>query len=79
MDGILAALFAVLIIIVIADGMRMCVKALRAGEPLPTTEAPFEKSKLVAPAGLVPTRADREAERELVGAAAGPSRDDAGP
>jgi carbon starvation protein len=75
LDGILAALFAVLIIIVIADGMRMCVKAMRAGQPLPTTEAPFEKSRLVAPAGLVPTRA----ERELVGAAAGPSRDDAGP
>jgi len=72
LDGVLAALFAILIIIVIADGMRMCVKAMRAGQPLPTTEVPFEKSRLVAPAGLVPTRA----ERELVGAGVGSRGDD---
>jgi carbon starvation protein len=71
LDGILAALFAVLIIVVIADGLRMCVKALRAGEPLPTTEAPFEKSSIVAPAGLFPSAAEREAERELVRAGTG--------
>ncbi|GAA1033948.1 hypothetical protein GCM10009557_37240 [Virgisporangium ochraceum] len=67
LDGVLAALFAVLIIIVLADGLRMCVKAARAREPLPTTEAPFEQSTLDAPDGLIPTRA----ERELVKSSAG--------
>jgi carbon starvation protein len=41
------------------------VRALRAEEPLPTTETPFEESTLEAPAGLIPTAK----ERELVGAA----------
>jgi len=60
LDGVLAALFAVLIIIVIADGMRVCVRALRSDEPLPTTETPFEESTLEAPAGLIPTAKERE-------------------
>ena len=60
LDGILAALFALLIIIVLADGLRMCVKAARAREPLPTTEVPFEKSTLVAPDGLIPTAEERQ-------------------
>jgi carbon starvation protein len=66
LDGVLAALFAVLIIIVIADGARVCVKALRAREPLKTTEVPHTESTLVAPAGLIPTAKEREEERELV-------------
>ena len=39
-DGILAALFAILIIIVILDAARIWFKAIRAREPLPTTEVP---------------------------------------
>jgi carbon starvation protein len=59
-DGILAALFAVLIVIVILDSMRVWFKAIRAGGALPTTETPPVPSRLVAPAGLVPTREERE-------------------
>ncbi|MGP3964332.1 carbon starvation CstA family protein [Nonomuraea sp. 3N208] len=59
-DGILAALFAIMIIIVILDAARVWVKAIRTREPLPTTEAPFEESTLVAPSGLIPTREERE-------------------
>ncbi|RVX46922.1 carbon starvation protein [Nonomuraea polychroma] len=59
-DGILAALFALMIIIVILDAARVWVKAIRTREPLPTTEAPFEESKLLAPSGLIPTREERE-------------------
>ncbi|WP_188195474.1 carbon starvation CstA family protein [Nonomuraea sp. SYSU D8015] len=59
-DGILAALFAVMIIIVILDAARIWVKAIRAREPLPTTEAPFEESKLLAPSGLIATREEKE-------------------
>ncbi len=51
-DGVLAALFAVLIIIVILDASRIWVKAIRARKPLPTTEVEFVESKLVAPSGL---------------------------
>ncbi|GAA2664852.1 carbon starvation CstA family protein [Nonomuraea recticatena] len=58
-DGILAALFAILIIIVILDAIRVWVKAIRAKEPLPDTEAPFEESRLLAPAGLIATREER--------------------
>jgi len=60
-DGILAALFAVLIVIVILDAARVCVKALRSREPLPSTEVPAEPSRLWAPAGLFPTAEEREA------------------
>ena len=63
-DGVLAALFAVLIVIVILDAARVWVRALRTG-PLPTTERPFVPSRLVAPAGLFPTREERELEREF--------------
>lgn len=59
-DGVLAALFAVLIIVVIADAARVWTKAIRTREPLPSTEAPFEESKILAPAGLIATREEKE-------------------
>ncbi len=59
-DGVLSVLFASLIIIVILDASRIWIKAIRAREPLPTTEVPFEESKLWAPAGLFPTAEERE-------------------
>jgi carbon starvation protein len=64
-DGVLAAVFAILIIVVIANAAVVCVKALRSREPLPTTETPYEPSNLVAPAGLFATA---EEKRELAGA-----------
>jgi carbon starvation protein len=60
-DGILAALFAVLIVIVIADAARIWVRAIAARRPLPTTETPFVPSRLVAPAGLFPNAEERTA------------------
>jgi carbon starvation protein len=59
-DGVLAALFAVLIIVVILDAARIWITAIRSPEPLPTTEAPFEESKIVAPSGLIATREEKE-------------------
>jgi carbon starvation protein len=67
-DGVLAALFAVLIVVVLVDASRVWMKAIRAGRPLPTTEVPPEPSRLVAPAGLFPTADERAA---LAGAGAG--------
>jgi carbon starvation protein len=58
-DGILAALFAALIIIVILDASRIWIKAIRAREPLPSTETPAEPARIVAPAGLFWTDEDR--------------------
>src|SRR4051794_31221415 len=51
-DGILAAFFAILIVIVILDAARICVRAIRAREPLPSTEAPAVESQIRAPSGL---------------------------
>jgi carbon starvation protein len=62
-DGVLAALFAVLVILVIANAALVCWRAIRSREPLPTSEAEYVESHLVAPAGLFPTREER---RELV-------------
>jgi carbon starvation protein len=52
-DGILAALFAVLIIVVVLDASRIWVRAIRARGPLETTETPFVESELFAPAMTV--------------------------
>ncbi|WP_272948707.1 carbon starvation CstA family protein [Micromonospora endolithica] len=71
--GVLAAFFAVLIIVVVLDGARMCVRAIRDGRPLPTTEVPAVRSRLVAPSGLFPTAEER---RELVGASVGDAAPD---
>src|SRR3954451_10637413 len=62
-DGILAAFFAILVVIVIADAARICVKAIRSRELLPTTEVPAEESTLRAPSGLF----TREEEFEWAG------------
>jgi uncharacterized short protein YbdD (DUF466 family) len=59
-DGVLSALFAVLVIIVILDAFRIWVKALSAREPLPMMEAPVVPSQIVAPAGLWPTADERK-------------------
>ncbi|MEO3889664.1 carbon starvation CstA family protein [Nonomuraea sp. B5E05] len=58
-DGILAALFAILIIVVIVDALRVWIRVIRSGETLPTAEAPYEESKIFAPAGLIATREER--------------------
>jgi carbon starvation protein len=66
-DGILAALFAILIIIVILDATRISIKAIRSRDLLPSTEVPAEQSHLDAPSGLF-GRAD-EPELEAAGRA----------
>jgi carbon starvation protein len=61
-DGVLAALFAVLIVIVIVDAARIWVRVIRSRRAEPTTETPFVQSQIVAPAGLIPTARERELE-----------------
>ena len=67
-DGVLAALFAILIVIVILDAMRIWVKAIRAGG-LPTTEVPPVESHLHAPSGLFERSGRFDRAEEPVGAA----------
>jgi carbon starvation protein len=62
-DGLLAAFFAVLIIIVLASSAVVWVRAIRAGGSLPTTEVPYQRSRIVAPAGLWTTAKEK---RQLV-------------
>jgi carbon starvation protein len=77
-DGVLAALFALLIIVVILDAVRVWVQAIRAGQALPSTEAPFVESQLVAPAGLFPTADERAALAGAGGPAQGGPRERVG-
>lgn len=58
-DGVLCALFAVLIIVVLADALRTCVKAVRDPGSAKLSEVPWTESKIIAPAGLIATAEER--------------------
>ncbi|QOV99319.1 carbon starvation CstA family protein [Rhodococcus pyridinivorans] len=62
-QGTLSIVFAVLVLIVVAAGVVVCTKSVRAGG-MPTTETPDVPSKIFAPAGFVPTPAERELQKE---------------
>ncbi|MFY7069671.1 carbon starvation CstA family protein [Nocardiopsis changdeensis] len=65
-QGTLSVLFALLVVIILADSVRVWIKALRAPEgTLPITEIPYERSKTWAPDGLIPSREEREYARQL--------------
>ncbi|MEW2223151.1 carbon starvation CstA family protein [Streptomyces sp. NPDC006990] len=70
-DGVLSALFALLVIVVLADAARTCVRAVRDPEGTRMHEAPYRKSTLTAPAGLIATKEEKTELAEA--AAAGPS------
>ena len=68
-NGVLQAVFAVLVIIIVANAALIWVRAIRAGS-LPTTEVPHTESTIVAPSDFIATAeekqavADWEAERD---------------
>ncbi|MFJ7997965.1 carbon starvation CstA family protein [Streptomyces sp. NPDC096310] len=80
-DGVLSALFAVLILVVIADAGRVCFKAIRDPESVKLVEVPYTESRIVAPAGMIPTKEEKAElaaagtarERESVPAGTGPA------
>jgi carbon starvation protein len=75
LNGILQAVFALLTLVVVAHAAVVVARAIRTGG-LPTTEEPAVPSKLVEPAGLLPTAEEKReiAEHErLVGAGSGRS------
>jgi carbon starvation protein len=63
-DGVLAAFFASLVVVIILNAALVCWRAVRSAEPLPTTEAPYVESKLLVPAGRVPSTEDSVAEED---------------
>ena len=66
-DGFLAAFFALMIVVVVLDAARVCVRSIklqRAGQVVTTTEVPHVRSNLVAPSGLIPTAEERRALAE---------------
>ncbi|MCX4805648.1 carbon starvation protein A [Streptomyces sp. NBC_01214] len=69
-DGVLCAFFALLIIVVLADAARTCLKAVRDPGSAVLSETPWTKSKIVAPAGLIAT-AEERAELAAAGPQAG--------
>lgn len=71
-DGVLSAILAVLVVVVIADALRVCVRHVRRPALSTLSESPYVRSNITAPAGLVPTREEKEeAARDAVGADAG--------
>ncbi|MGW3470146.1 carbon starvation CstA family protein [Saccharopolyspora sp. NPDC000995] len=67
-DGVLSILFALLIVIVLVDAVRIWIKALRTSAPLPSTEVPHVESKIWAPSGLIPTAEEKQTQKELAAA-----------
>jgi carbon starvation protein len=63
-NGILQSIFAVLVLIVVANAVVVIVRAIRSPEPLPTTEEPPTPSRLVEPSGFVPTAEEKRAMAE---------------
>ncbi len=62
----LAAVFALLVIVVIANAAVVCLRALRAGGVTASAEAAYVESRIVAPSGLIPTAQERR-QLELAG------------
>jgi carbon starvation protein len=62
-QGTLSIVFAVLVIIVVAAGVVMAIRTLRGGGTPLTEDEPIA-SRYFAPAGLVPTAAEREVQRQ---------------
>jgi carbon starvation protein len=68
-DGVLAAFFALMVVVVLVNAIWVCVRAIQAGSTTASAEAPFVESTLVAPSGLFPTARERqELARQDVGA-----------
>ncbi|TDC05545.1 carbon starvation protein A [Streptomyces sp. 8K308] len=69
LDATISAVLALLVLIVFADALRVCVRAVRRPDTVQLRESPHVPSRLVAPAGLIPTKEERA---ELVAAGLGP-------
>ncbi|CAL9297356.1 carbon starvation CstA family protein [Streptomyces sp. SudanB52_2052] len=67
-DGVLSAVLALLVVVVVVDAARVCVRHVRRPALSSLREAPYVESGIVAPAGLFPTKQEKEEARNAVGA-----------
>ncbi|MFD3930123.1 carbon starvation CstA family protein [Streptomyces sp. NPDC058614] len=67
-DGVLTAILAILVVVVIADATRVCIRHIRRPALSTLTETPYVESKIIAPAGLIPTKEEKAEELDAVGA-----------
>jgi carbon starvation protein len=58
-NGVLSALFAILVVIIIVDALRVCVLSLRNPDRFPDLETPHVESRIIAPDGLIATKEER--------------------
>ncbi len=72
LDGIMAIVFALLVLVVLADAVRVCIRAVRTRVPIPTTEADYVASRFVAPGGLLATAEERRLLADAAQAAVAP-------
>ena len=70
-DGVLTAVLALLVVVVIADALRVCVRHIRRPALSTLSESPYVESRITAPAGLIPTHEEKEEARDAVGAGTG--------
>jgi carbon starvation protein len=71
LNGVLQAVFAVLVLVVVVNAMVVIARAVRARGPVPTSEEPAVASEIVEPSGLFATAEEKRAMAEherLVGA-----------
>jgi carbon starvation protein len=74
LNGILQAIFALLVLVVVANALFVVARAIRAGGEVPTTEETAVPSNIVEPSGLWATAEEKRAMAEherLVGSGAG--------
>jgi carbon starvation protein len=62
-QGTLSIVFAVLVVIVFAAGVVMALKAIRGGVGELSEDEPVP-SRIFAPTGLIPTKAEKEVQKE---------------
>ena len=62
-QGTLSIVFAVLVLIVFAAGIIMALKAFRGGG-LPLSEDDGVASRIFAPSGMIPTKAEKEVQKQ---------------
>ncbi|GGS91538.1 carbon starvation CstA family protein [Streptomyces chromofuscus] len=72
-DGVLSAVLALLIVVVIVDAARICVRHVRRPALTTLSEAPHVESRIVAPAGLFATPEEKEEERRATVGTAAPA------
>nr|WP_235463190.1 MULTISPECIES: carbon starvation CstA family protein [Frankia] len=71
-DGIIAIVFALLVLVVLADAVRVCIRAVRTRAPITTTEADYVASRFVASGGLLAIAEERQLLADAVQAAGAP-------